>query len=149
MSISSHLRRSSLLAGVLLLAAAPVLAQTQNTKPANCNAWKLDEERNRILFNDPKVKIEMPKKEDRARLRAQGQPAQLFIMKNCNAPDFEADIPVFSAQGDGQPADNAPSAARVIILAERDKWIQIKGHTSYWSGTGWIRLDDTVVLVKY
>ena len=117
--------------------------------PANCNAWRLDEDKNRILFNDPKVKIEMPKKEERARLRSQGQPGQLFIMKNCNAPDFDADVPVFAEQGAGAPSDNAPSAARVIILAERDKWIQVKGHTSYWDGTGWIRLDDSIVLVKY
>ncbi len=149
MSISIHLRRVSLFAVILLLAAAPALAQTQNSKPANCNAWKLDEAKNLILFNDPKVKIEMPKKEERTRLRSQGQPGQLFIMKNCNAPDFEADAPVFAEQGAGTPADNAPSAARVIILAEHDKWVQVKGHTAYWNGTGWIRLDDSVVLVKY
>ncbi len=149
MSISNQLRRASLFAVVLLLAAAPVWAQTQNTRPVNCNAWKLDDAKNLILFNDPKVKIEMPKKEERAKLRAQGQPAQLFIMKNCNAPDFEADVPVFAEPGTGQPADSAFSAARVIILAERDKWVQIKGHTKYWAGSGWIRLDDTVVLVKY
>lgn len=149
MSISNKLQRASLPAIVLLLAAAPALAQTQSTKPANCNAWKLDDAKNLILFNDPKVKIEMPKKEERARLRSQGQPAQLFIMKNCNAPDFEADVPVFSEPGAGQPTDNAFSAARVVILAERDKWVQVKGHTKYWEGSGWIRLDDTIVLVKY
>lgn len=149
MSISIHLRRVSLFAVVLLLAAAPVLAQTQNTKPANCNAWKLDEGKNLIVFNDPKVKIEMPKKEERTHLRSQGQPGQIFIMKNCNAPDFEADVPVFAEPGAGQPTDTAFSAARVIILAERDKWVQIKGHTKYWEGNGWIRLDDSIVLVKY
>jgi hypothetical protein len=148
MSISNHLRRVGLSAVVVLLA-APVLAQAQDNKPANCHAWKLDEDKNRIVFNDPKVKIEMPKKEERARLRSQGQPGQLFVMKNCNAPDFEGDVPVFAEHGAGSPSDNAPSAARVIILAERDKWVQIKGHTSYWGGTGWIRLDDGVVLVKY
>ncbi len=149
MSISTRQRRIGLTVLVLLVAAVPVLAQTQDTKPANCNAWKLDEDKNRIVFNDPKVKIEMPKKEERAKLRAQGQPAQLFVMKSCNAPDFEADLPVFAEQGAGAPTDNAPSAARVIVLAERDKWVQVKGHTSYWSGTGWIRLDNSVVLVKY
>ncbi len=149
MSISTRQRRISLTVFVLLAAAVPVLAQAQGAKPANCNAWKLDEDKNRIVFNDPKVKIEMPKKEERSKLRAQGQPAQLFIMKNCNAPDFEAGVPVFAEQGAGAPTDNAPSAARVIVLSERDKWIQVKGHTSYWSGTGWIRLDDSVVVVKY
>ncbi|HXE74688.1 MAG TPA: hypothetical protein VNN18_03485 [Candidatus Xenobia bacterium] len=125
-------------------------AQAQAAKPANCNVWRLDEAKNRILFNDPKVNIQMPDKEERAKLRAQGQPGQLFVMKNCNTPDFEGTVPVFSeAESAGNAVELVPSMVRVIILGEKGKWLQVKGHTELWKGTGWVRITDDLVVVKY
>jgi len=60
--------------------AGPLLAQTQAAKPANCHAYKLDEKTNQILFNDPRVTVQMPEKKERDRLRSQGTPAQVFLM---------------------------------------------------------------------
>ena len=151
MTTDFGLRRALVCAAFLLpLALAPALAQTQTTKPANCNAWRLDEVKNRIVFNDPKVVLMMPDKEERARLRAQGQPGQLFLMKNCNTPDFEGMVPVFSeAEATGNAIELVPSMVRVVILAEKGKWIQVKGHTDLWKGTGWVRMTDNLVVVKY
>ncbi len=151
MMMTFNPRRVVLGAAFLLpLVLAPAKAQTQTTKPANCNVWRLDEVKSRILFNDPKVNVQMPDKEERARLRAQGQPGQLFIMKNCNTPDFEGMVPVFSeAEAAGNAAEQVPSMVRVVILAEKGKWIQVKGHTDLWKGTGWVRMTDDLVVVKY
>ncbi len=151
MMMNFKLRRVVVCAAFLLpLVLVPAEAQTQTTKPANCNVWRLDEVKNRILFNDPKVNVQMPDKEERARLRAQGQPGQLFIMKNCNTPDFEGMVPVFSeAEAAGKEVEQVPSMVRVVILAEKGKWIQVKGHTDLWKGTGWVRMTDDLVVVKY
>jgi hypothetical protein len=37
----------------------------------------------------------------------------------------------------------------VVILAEKGKWVQVKGHTELWKGTGWVRMNDELVVVKY
>lgn len=151
MTTNFKLRRVVVCAAFLLpLVLAPAGAQTQSTKPANCNVWRLDEAKNRVFFNDPKVNVQMPDKEERARLRSQGQPGQLFIMKNCNTPDFEGIVPVFSeAEATGNAVELVPSMVRVVILAEKGKWIQVKGHTDLWKGTGWVRMTDDLVVVKY
>lgn len=151
MTKNLELRRAWVCAAFLLpLVLTAAGAQVQATKPANCNVWRLDEVKNRILFNDPKVNIQMPEKEERAKLRSQGQPGQLFMMKSCNAPDFEGMVPVFSeAEASGNAVEQVPSMVRVIILAEKGKWVQVKGHTELWKGTGWVRMTDDLVVVKY
>lgn len=138
------------LAVALGLLAGSALAQTQSSKPANCHAYKLDEKTNQIIFNDPRITVQMLKKEERDKLRSQGTPAQVFLMKNCDAPDTEADFKVFD-----EPADSAadpelvPSAVRVIIVAEQGDWVQLKGHTDYWKGTGWVKKTDKILIIKY
>ena len=138
------------LAVALGLLAGSALAQTQSSKPANCYAYKLDEKTNQIIFNDPRITVQMLKKEERDKLRSQGTPAQVFLMKNCDAPDTEADFKVFD-----EPADSAadpelvPSAVRVIIVAEQGDWVQLKGHTDYWKGTGWVKKTDKILIIKY
>lgn len=141
--------------GTLLaaLAAQPAAAQAkpQETKPANCNTYKLEEKANRITFKDTRVFVLMPEKKDRDTLRAEGTPGQLFRMKNCDSPDLEAELDVFSEadRAGDKPVEKIPSAVRVVILSERENWIQVKGHTSLWKGTGWIRLDDKTLVVRY
>ena len=146
-------RWAPLLAGFAVLVgllAGPALAQTPSAKPANCHAYKLDEKTNQILFNDPRITVQMPEKKERDRLRSQGTPAQVFLMKNCDAPDTEADFKVFD-----EPADSAadpelvPSAVRVVIVTEQGDWVQLKGHTNYWKGTGWVKKSDKLLNVKY
>ena len=147
LTLRRTLRCVAFLLPLVLISAA---AQAQTAKPANCNVWRLDEAKNRILFNDPKVNIQMPDKEERAKLRTQGQPGQLFVMKNCNTPDFEGTIPVFSeAESAGNAVELVPSMVRVVILGEKGKWVQVKGHTDLWKGTGWVRMTDELVVVKY
>lgn len=145
-----RLAGGALLAG---LAALPVAAQgqSQEAKPANCSTYKLDEKTNRITFKDTRVFVLLPEKQERDTLRTQGTPGQLFRMKNCDTPDLEAELDVFNEAdrpGD-KPAEKVPSAVRVVILAEKEKWIQVKGHTSLWKGTGWIRVDDKTLVVRY
>ena len=151
MTMNLTLRRTlKCVAFLLPLVLVAAVAQAQTAKPANCNVWRLDETKNRILFNDPKVNIQMPDKEERAKLRTQGQPGQLFVMKNCNTPDFEGTIPVFSeAESSGNAVELVPSMVRVVILGEKGKWVQVKGHTDLWKGTGWVRMTDDLVVVKY
>lgn len=154
MSNGSFTRRwAPLLAGFAVLVgllAGPALAQTQSAKPANCHAYKLDEKTNQIVFNDPRITVQVLKKEERDKLRSQGTPAQVFVMKNCDAPDTEADFKVFD-----EPADAAadpelvPSAVRVVIVTEQGDWVQVKGHTTLWKGTGWVKKSDKLLFVKY
>lgn len=154
MTNGRHMRRwAPLLAGFAVLVgllAGPALAQTQSARPANCHAYKLDEKTNQIVFNDPRITVQVLKKEERDKLRSQGTPAQVFVMKNCDAPDTEADLKVF-----GEPADSAadpelvPSAVRVVIVTEQGDWVQVKGHTTLWKGTGWVKKSDKLLIVKY
>lgn len=146
-------RWAPLAVGLAILLGAlvgPLLAQAQAAKPANCHAYKLDEKTNQILFNDPRVTVQMPEKKERDRLRSQGTPAQVFLMKSCDAPDTEADFKVFD-----EPADSAadpelvPSAVRVVIVTEQGDWVQLKGHTTLWKGTGWVKKSDKLLIVKY
>lgn len=153
MKNGSFMRRSlPLVVGLAVLGslAPAAVAQTQGAKPANCHAYKLDEKTNQIIFNDPRVTVQMLEKKERDRLRSQGTPAQVFLMKNCDTPDTEADFKVFD-----EPTDSAtdpelvPSAVRVIIVAEQGDWVQLKGHTDYWKGTGWVKKSDKLLIVKY
>lgn len=139
-----------LLGGPLALLAADQ-AQTPPAKPANCNAYKLDEKSNQIVFNDPRIIVKMPEKQERERLRSQGTPGQLFLMKNCDTPDLDADVQIFSevSENPGRPAELVPSAVRVVIVGEQGNWIQVKGHTSLWKGTGWVKVHDKLLVVKY
>lgn len=136
----------ALLALILVL---PAAAQTQAAKPPNCNLYRLDEKANRIVFNDPRVIILMPSKEERQKLRAEGKPGQIFLMKSCDAPDLEGDVGIYHEAKNSDPMEKIPSAVRVIVVAEQGEWVQVKGHTSLWKGTGWVKLDDKTVLVKY
>lgn len=139
---------------LVVLVAHPALAPAPATqapppKPANCNAYKLDEKANRILFNDPRPIILMPPKQERDALRPQGKPGQVFLMKNCDTPDLDADVAIYKEAKNSDPAEMVPSAVRVVILAEQSGWVQVKGHTSLWQGTGWIKLSDELLIVKY
>lgn len=155
MTMASFFRQTPrLLGGLALLAgtvALPAVAHAQATQPENCHAYKVDEEKNRILFNKPDIYVIMPPKVERERLRAQGTPGQIFHMKNCDVPDFTAQVDVHKRPGDSdsKPAEKVPCAVRVVILSEKDNWVQVKGHTSLWKGTGWIQLKDNIVVVKY
>jgi hypothetical protein len=153
MKNGSILRSSlSLLVGLAALGsvALSAAAQTPSARPANCHAYKLDEKTNQIIFNDPRITVQMLEKKERDRLRSQGTPGQVFLMKNCDSPDTEADFKVFD-----EPADSAadpelvPSAVRVIIVAEQGDWVQLKGHTELWKGTGWVKKSDKILIVKY
>jgi hypothetical protein len=138
------------LCGVIFLGAAVARAQAPSGRPVNCNAFKVDEKKGRITFNDPKAIFTMPEKEERDKLRSQGTPGQVFVMRNCDAPNLDADFPVFSEPNNGgAPAEQVPSASRVVVLSERTNWIQVRGTTARWKGTGWVRLADNMVLVRY
>lgn len=148
-------RALSFSAGLTLVAAVfvlPAAAQAQAAKPANCNTYKLDEKTNQIVFNDTRIVVMMPEKEDRDRLRSEGTPGQLFLMKDCDGPDLEGEVEVFAKKADDtgeDPPEMVPSAVRVVILAEEGKWVQIKGYTRLWKGTGWVHRTDKLVVVKY
>lgn len=148
-------RALTFFAGLMLGAAVfvlPAVAQAPAAKPANCNAYKLDEKKNQVLFNDTRVVVMMPEKADRDRLRTEGTPGQLFLMKNCDSPDLEGEVEVFAKKNDDtgeDPPEKVPSAVRVVILAEETHWVQVKGYTKLWKGTGWVRRSDKLVVVKY
>lgn len=138
-------------AGLAVLLATLASAQTTPAKPANCNAWKIDEKKGRILFNDPQITFTMLEKVQRDALRSQGTPGQLFVMKSCDAPDLEAELPVYAEPADTKnPApEKVFCGVRVVVLEERTNWVRVRGHTKSWEGTGWVRVADNVVLVKY
>lgn len=148
-------RALSFFAGLMLGAAVfalPTAAHAQAAKPANCNTYKLDEKTNQVVFNDTRIVVMMPEKEDRDRLRSEGTPGQLFLMKDCDAPDLEGEVEVFVKKTDDtgeNPPKMVPSAVRVVILTEESKWVQVKGYTRLWKGTGWVRRSDKLVVVKY
>lgn len=132
-------------------ATLPAAAQTQPTKRGDCHNYKLDQNRNRITFKNSRFFVILPEKTVRDKLRAQGTPGQIFRMKDCDTPDLEADVGVYSeadATG-GDPAEVIPSAVRVVILAEKNEWVQVKGYTSLWQGTGWVHLDGKTLVIKY
>lgn len=153
MKNGSLTRRSLLLlVGVAMLGALlalPAAAQTPSAKPANCNAYKLDEQSNKIIFNDPRITVLMLDKKERDKLRSEGTPAQVFLMRNCDAPDTLGDLKVYAEPKEENDPEMVPSAVRVVILAEQGDWVQIKGHTSLWKGTGWVKRGDKIVVVKY
>jgi len=145
----SHTQRSvPLLAGLALLGLAALPADAQSARPANCYAYQLDEKSGKIIFNDPRVTILMPEKKERDRVRSQGTPAQVFLMHNCDAPDTLADLKVYSEASENGDPELIPSASRVIVLAEKGDWVQVKGHTG-WKGSGWIKREDKLVIVRY
>ena len=144
-----------LLAGLTLWAAVfvlPAVAQAQAAKPANCYTYNLDGKNSQITFNDPRVAVMVPAKEDLDPLRSEGTPGQLFLMKDCDSPDLEGEIEVFAKKTDDtgeDPPEMVPSAVRVVILAEEGKWVQVKGYTRLWKGTGWVRRTEKIIVVKY
>ncbi|MDA2913664.1 hypothetical protein MYX77_06850 [Acidobacteriia bacterium AH_259_A11_L15] len=139
-----------LLGGLVLLAALPAAAQRQSREQPNCNAYRLDGNTHRIMFNDPRPIIMMPKAEQLETLRAEGRPGQVFRMKNCDAPDVEGKVEVYASPDDSQDSSEAiPSATRVVILEARGKWYKVKGYTSLWKGTGWVKENKQILVVKF
>lgn len=133
----------------LLLASPFARGQTETQPKSNCNQYRLDKKTNRIVFNDPRVIIMMPSKEDLQRLRAQGTPGQVFLMKSCDAPDVMGEVKVFQNADRGSTAETIPSATRVVILEARGDWVKVKGYTSLWKGTGWVKEDDKILVVEF
>jgi len=121
------------------------------TSSDNCYAYELDEVGNRITFNDPSIYVIMPPKSKRDRLRSQGTPAQIFGMKNCDTIDPIRQLEVYNQPNDAlEPYGKIPSTVRVVVLAQKENWIQVRAALSnLWNGEGWIRLDDDLVVVKY
>ncbi len=121
------------------------------TSSDNCYAYELDEVGNRITFNDPSIYVIMPPKSKRNRLRSRGTPAQIFWMKNCDTIDPIRQLEVYSQPNDAiEPDGKIPSTVRVVVLAQKGNWIQVRAALSnLWNGEGWIRLDDDLVVVKY
>lgn len=126
-------------------------AEEKANKPENCNAYTVDESKNRITFNNPELYIVIPTKTERDEFRLQGTPAQVFAMKDCDNFDETANLKVYEEPGaaEGSPSTEIVSATPIWVLAEQGDWVQIKGRTKLWSGKGWIKLDDKTVLVKY
>jgi hypothetical protein len=121
------------------------------TSSDNCYAYELDEVGNRITFNDPSIYVIMPAKSKRNRLRSRGTPAQIFWMKNCDTIDPIRQLELYSQPNDAlEPDGKIPSTVRVVVLAQKRNWIQVRAALSnLWNGEGWIRLDDDLVVVKY
>ncbi|MBI2956327.1 MAG: hypothetical protein HYY26_03325 [Acidobacteria bacterium] len=119
-------------------------------KSPNCKSYKVDEERKQLRFNDPDVTVLLPAKAERDRLRSEGTPGQLFVMKDCNSPNLLAEIKIYAEADNGKPpAEKVPCGVRVVILEEKDKWVRVKGHTSLWEGSGWVEVGDNLLVVKY
>ncbi len=121
------------------------------TSSDNCYAYELDEVGNRITFNDPSIYVIMPPKSKRDRLRSRGTPAQIFWMKNCDTIDPIRQLEVYSQPNDAlEPDGKIPSTVRVVMLAQKGNWIQVRAALSnLWNGEGWIRLDDDLIVVTY
>lgn len=125
-------------------------AEVDATLAEDCYAYRLDEERNRITFNDPSIYVTMPPRSERRHLRSRGTPAQVFRMKNCDTLDPAKKLEMYREASDAaRPSERVPSTIRVVILAEAEDWIQVRGHSSLWRGKGWIRLEDDILVVKY
>ncbi|MFQ5723205.1 MAG: hypothetical protein ACE5G6_01840 [Terriglobia bacterium] len=139
-----------LLGILVLLAALPAAAQRRSQGQSNCNAYRLDGTTHRVIFNDPRPIIMMPKAEQLESLRAQGTPGQVFRMKSCDAPDVEGEVEVYARPDDSEDSSEAiPSATRVVILEARGGWYKVKGYTSLWKGTGWVKENKQVLVVKF
>ncbi len=119
------------------------------TSSDNCYAYELDEKRDWITFNDPSIHfIILPPKSERKRLRSHGTPAQIFGMKNCDTVDRTKQVGIYRQPSDAvAPVEKIPSTGRVVILAERGNWIQVRDAIT--NRKGWIRLDEDLVVVKY
>jgi hypothetical protein len=152
-------KRGSLLVADMLLVAGllggsltvPGTAQETPAKPIKCNQYTVDSEKNRVSFNNPRIYIMIPSKAERDRLRGEGSPGQVFIMKDCDTPDETATLKVYPEPADATatPSEEIFSATPVLVLAEQNGWVQVKGRTKMWEGRGWIKLNDKTVVVKY
>lgn len=155
MAIPNLLRRTLTILPALVcfagLTAAPAAAQAAAAKSSKCKAYKVDTVRNRLYFNDPEVFVMLPEKSRLEDLRTQGTPGQIFRMKNCDVPDLTGLVEVYRRAGDtrSDPAEKISSAVRVVILGEKGDWVRVKGYTELWKGTGWIKVDDHILVARY
>lgn len=138
---------------VLLSLIMPAFAQEKpGTKP-NCYAYRVDNQKNRVYFNDPQIYVVIPPKEERERLRQQGALGQVFMMQNCDTPDLAATVDVYlepqTGDSKSEPTAKIISGMPVYILAEQSEWCRVKGRVDLWRGEGWVKVTGKTILVKY
>lgn len=152
---------ASFLLGFALSANAQEKPATQApAKPkAECNAYRVDNTKNRVYFNAPEPWIAIPTQTERNQLRGNAELGQVFVMENCDTPNLIARVKVHGkpddAGLDGPGADEIASGQPVLILEQRGEWHRIRGRpaivggTELWKGEGWVKTDKKVILVKY
>lgn len=138
---------------VLLALPGTAFAQEKPKPEPNCYAYRIDNTKNRVYFNDPQVYVVIPSKAERDRLRAQGTLGQVFVMQNCDTPDLGANVNVYmvpqTSNSKSEPAAKIISGMPVYILEERGDWCRVKGRVDLWRGEGWVKVAGKIILIKY
>ncbi len=149
------------LAVVVMLSTPLTYGQAKPEKAkGECNAYRVDNQKNRVHFNAPEPWIAIPTKEERNQLRTQGDLGQVFVMENCDTPDLISRIKVYGSPEEGEKDGGAvlteiASGQPVLILEQRSGWYRIKGRSAnvgspvIWNGEGWIKPDSKTIIIKY
>lgn len=145
-----HLLGGAALLTFLLATAVPSASAQEKNRSQGCHSYRIDEKESRLHFTGVKASyVVLPDKEVRARLRSQGKPGQVLAMQACNRPNLEGNVTVYAEANETSAKEEIYSATRVVILAEQDDSVKIKGHTSVWQGTGWVKRGEKLLVVTY
>jgi len=138
---------------VLLGLTVTAFAQEKPKSESNCYAYRIENTKNRVYFNNPQIYVVIPPKAERDRLRGQGELGQVFVMQNCDTPDLTASVDVYTIPQTDNPESKPPiqiiSGMPVYILEQRGEWYRVKGRVDLWRGEGWVKVASKTLLVKY